>query len=97
MSDYFWSTDKDQFIADQAARAFGTPILKENGNIECRWVKKSVSDGRYEKYFSHLPGYHRLSDMGGQTMIAFRLAAHEVDLNAVENCTSDEIRRLERH
>lgn len=82
-------------LLEAAAGAFNMPLESEVGII-CRWVKKSVTQQQYNKFNSHIPAYHWLSEGGGLVSIGFMCPAHLVEKQSVEYCTEDEIVILTR-
>lgn len=85
-----------QHLIEDAARAFNEPVLNEDGSIVCKWVRKIVTQNKWEKYYSAHPGYKKLGDENGMAIVAFRLPVHEIDVNLTSYCTEEEVGRLTR-
>lgn len=91
-------------LLDAAAQAFKEPkyfdVKTSLGYteevLEARWVKKPVTNREYHKTYKHIPGYRRIDDEPGMTVIAFKLPVHEIELQKVNYCTDDEIKVLQR-
>ncbi len=91
-------TDKPyntQPLLEAAAQAFNDPVLDDTGAVMCRWVKKSVTHDRWNRYYSLHP-YKKISDDGAMVTIAFRLPIHGIDVNITAYCTDEEIAQIER-
>lgn len=99
----FRPTDKranQQPLLEEVARVFNEPVTEERENGEVvvivKWVKKRVTQQKWEKYYSP-SGYKRLADdMGGMVTIAWRQPVHLIDPQMVEYCSEQEIQQLER-
>lgn len=93
-------------LLDEAARAFNEPIYTEtiverNGEeykyvgVKAAWVKKQVTQDRWQNYYSKTMN-KKLDSDSGMVTIAFVLPVHSIDLNEVQYCTEEEIAKLER-
>ena len=85
-----------QPLLDAASRAFNTEQLNEDGSVVSSWVKKAVTQDKWNRYYSPNPAYRRLGDNGGMVEIAFRLPVHEIDVNSVSYLTAEEEQRITR-
>ena len=83
-----------QILLDDVSRIFNEPMINDDGHILCVWVKKNVTQAKYDKYYAPHIGYKRLGDFNGMVTVAFRLPIHAIDLNLVEFCDTEEIERL---
>lgn len=101
----FAQSDKiftDQKLLAEAAQAFRSPIIVNrtfpDGTtdvaVQCRWVKRNVTNERYDKYYSKQPGYHKLRDYNSMAVIAYVVPTHQVNTLETEYCTPDEIKGL---
>jgi len=84
-----------QNLLEEVAQAFNDPIHNEDGSIVCRWVKKEVTQDRWNKYYSPL-GYKRIGGEGGITTVAMRLPVHLIDTNETPYCSDEEVHKLTR-
>lgn len=82
-----------QRLLDSAAQAFREPLINEDESIVSRWVKKEVSNDRWQKYYAP-QGYKRLSGDSERTVIAFRLPVHQIDTAELSYCSDDDIKTL---
>lgn len=92
----FQITDKpfsDQLLLDSAAQAFNDPVYNDEGDIMVKWVKKTVTQDRWNKFYSPSPGYKHLSDENGMIVTAFRLPIHLID-DKVSYCDDNEVNKL---
>src|ERR1035438_4291585 len=51
-------------LLEDVAQAFKEPMETLDGSIESRWVKKNVTQAKWDKHYSHI-GYKRLGDSNG--------------------------------
>ena len=79
---------------EEASRAFKEPIETEEG-ILFRPVKKRVTTGNWEKRYSQVPGYTRLSEDDGMVTIGVWMASHLIDYALVEDCTEEEAKKMD--
>lgn len=90
----------DQLLLEDVAQAFGEPIIASvetpygymDEAIQCRWVKKSVTNDKWNRYYSDNPAYKFLEETGGMTVVAFIMPSHLK--GSVDNCSPDEIKIL---
>lgn len=95
--EHFRVTDKPfttQRLLDDVAQAFGEEQINEDGSIQTRWVKKTVTQDRWNKYFGANSAYRKLGEENGMVQIGFRLPTHLVDQLATPYCTEEEINKL---
>lgn len=94
----FEITDK-QFNAvpllEAASQAFNEPVVTDEG-IGTRWVKKPVTQAKWDKYYSASPGYKYLDQMNNMVMVAFKVATHDVDVTKTPYCNESEVQQLTR-
>lgn len=81
-------------LLEAAAQAFGEPMFKEDGSVKARWVKKNVTQDRWNRHFAALPSYRQLGEFNGMVTIAFVLPIHQIDATSLSYCTDEEIRSL---
>lgn len=81
-------------LAEQAAIAFNEPILSDNNEVRCTWVKEQVSANRWNKYYANFPNYYKLGNSYDNVVMAYRLPIHMVD-NTVDKCTPSESDELQ--
>lgn len=89
----FRQTDKryiDQRLLDSAAQAFKEPQITTTGEVTAKWVKKLVTNDKYNRFYSANPAYRKLGDVNGMTEIAFILPVHLIDVNNVSYLTAEE-------
>lgn len=84
----------DQKLLEGAAKAFGEPLLYEDGSIACKWVKMMVTTKEYEQHYSKLPSYKLLERSDPHVTVAFRKPVHEINSIVTPECTDVEIKRL---
>lgn len=89
-------------LIEDAAKAFGEPMITEfeDGTlgIKARWVKKEVTASEYAAYYAKHLSYQKIGDTEeGHVMVAFVMAAHAVDTDRVEYCTTEEIQKLDKY
>lgn len=95
----FEITDKlftTQPLLESVAQAFNEPIVNEDGSVAARWVKKTVTQDKWNRMLSNIPGYRALDGDNGMMTIAFKLAIHDIDPTKTPYCTEEEVRQLER-
>lgn len=93
----FEPTDKPfnpPLLIAEVARAFNEPILDDDGDVVCKWVKKTMPTNLYTRYYAMSHGYHKLGDQNGMTIVALFLPVHQIDPTVLQDCTEEEIRRL---
>lgn len=101
----FRQTDKlfnSQPLIEDVARAFNEPIIEKrvgaNGIEEevviVRWVKKNVTQDRYNRYYSNIPGYKSLGEENGMVVMAFRQPIHQINHELQQECTESEVEKL---
>lgn len=89
----FKQTDKryiTQSLLDSAAQAFKEPQITTAGEVTAKWVKKLVTNDKYNRFYSANPAYRKLGDVNGMTEIAFTLPTHLIDVNNVSYLTAEE-------
>ncbi len=97
--DTFRITEKPyntQPLLDAASQAFNSEQLNGDGSIVSAWVKKKVTNDKWNRYYGANPAYRKIGDEGGMVLVAFRLPIHEIDVNLVSYLTADEEVRLTR-
>lgn len=81
----------DQKLLEEASQAFNEPVLNQSGNVESRFVKKSVPRRRWDNHYRFISAYRLLSQNEASIMIAFRLPVHQIDHARVQELSqSDE-------
>lgn len=93
----FRLTDKPysvQPLIDAVAQAFNDPQIADDGAIKAQWVKKKVTNDKWNRYYGANPAYRKLGDEAGMVVIAFRLPIHQIDITQVAYCDVEEVRRL---
>lgn len=94
----FRQTDKryiDQKLLDSAAQAFKEPQITTAGEVTAKWVKKLVTNDKYNRFYSANPAYRKLGDVNGMTEIAFRLPVHLINVQSLSYCTQEDIDKLQ--
>lgn len=94
----------DKKLLTEAAQAFRTPIIKETVmpdgrkevSIEARWVKRKVTQERYNKFYSKSPDFHKLGEYAGMVVIAYVVPTHQVNTEETDYLSTDEIRRVDK-
>lgn len=81
-------------LAEQAAVVFNEPMLSDDNEVRCVWVKEEATTDRWNKYYANFAGYHKLSSGGDRITIAYRLPIHSVDSTTLK-CTPDESKFLQ--
>ena len=82
-------------LLDASAQAFHEPVITEEDSVVTRWVKKHVTQSKWETHYSKIPAYQKLRDDGGMVVAAFRLPVHEININNVSYCDELEIKLLQ--
>lgn len=90
----------NQKLLEGVAQAFDEPILDKretawgytDETIRCRWVKKTVTNDKWIRFYSNIPGYKFLREDMGMTVVGFKLPVHM--RSAVDNCSEDEVKIL---
>jgi hypothetical protein len=93
----FRLTDKlynSQPLIEEVAQAFKEPLLSEDGSIKARWVKKHVTNEKWNKHYSAIHSYRHLGAENGMTIIAFKVPTHLIDYSMVQDCDDNDIKRL---
>jgi hypothetical protein len=93
-----------QPLLEAASQAFKEPIYVQvegmGGRmyeaIAARWVKRTVTQDKWNRYYSSIPSYRKLDDIGGMVVMAFVKPIHDIDPLVTPYCTEDEVRKLER-
>jgi hypothetical protein len=83
-------------LQDEAARAFGEPIITESGGVKAKWVKRTIPRREWTKYYSGIPSYKLLNDNDNYVDIAFVLPVHQIDQSRVQVVTGMELALLEK-
>lgn len=81
-------------LLEDYAKATGTPVLNTLGEVECDWIKETVSANRWNKYYSQFASYFKLGNSYESVVIAYRIPKHLVQ-NSHEKCTITEVQQLE--
>jgi hypothetical protein len=84
-----------QPLLEEVAQAFNEPVINDDESIAVKWVKKRVTQNKWDKYYGPT-GYKKLGDENGMVTVAFRLPIHQVDPQLLQYCDESEIRQLER-
>jgi len=82
-------------LLEAVAHAFNEPVITEAGDIQARWVKKTVPSRMHAKKYN-TPAYKVLEEGGGVVTVAYRVPVHLIDTNSMQYCEVDEINRLTR-
>lgn len=85
-----------QPLLDTASQVFNTEQINPDGSVVSAWVKKSVTNDKWNRYYGANPSYKKLGDSGGMVEIAFRLPIHSIDVNVVSYLTAEEELRITR-
>lgn len=79
-------------LDEDAARAFGEPLVNENENVYVRAVKKRVTRVKWERYYSANPSYKLIRDEEGHVIIGFLVPVHLINGGTVQYCDEAEAR-----
>lgn len=92
----FHETEEDdvQLLAE-AASAFDEPEATDDGSLIYTWAKKTIPTDRWNSHYQKIPSYHRVEQLGGNSVIAFKLPLHQVSRQKLNICTDEEVRFLE--
>lgn len=82
-----------QPLLEEVSQAFNEPMV-EDGNVAYKWVKKLVPGRMYQKHYSAIPAYRKLSEQSGMVWIAFKQPVHQIDSMQVDVCTEVEVSHL---
>lgn len=66
----------------------------EYEGMECRWVKKEVTQQEWNNYYAKHNFYYKLDTVGGMVMIAFTRPTHDIDIATTPYCTDEEEKML---
>ena len=83
----------DKKLIEAAARAFNEPVLTEDGSVVSRWVKRTVTQDKWQKYYAPT-GYRHLREEAGMVVIAYKLPIHQMNMEISTECTEEEVWRL---
>jgi len=84
----------DQKLIEDASRAFNEPVINEDGSVQARWVKKSVSRRQYEKFYQYSPGYRKIGEADSHVMVAWKQPTHQIDHQTMQELTPDELLKI---
>jgi hypothetical protein len=87
----------DTLLIEEAAGVFGEPLHNPDGSMVCRWVKKGVTQDRWNKYYSPNVAYKKLGEENSMVIIAFRLPVHEINQLNTPYCTEQEVNRINKY
>lgn len=82
-----------QNLLDDVSKAFNEPQYGEGENILCYWVRKNVTQEKYNNHYAAIGGYKKIGDTMGMITIAFLLPVHQISDN-VTKCSEDEVKKL---
>lgn len=85
----------EENLLEEASRAFNEPLHTSSG-LASKWVKKTVTMGKFEKFYSISPGYHPLAEINGMMTVAFKLPVHVINQQITPYCTDNEVLTLTR-
>lgn len=92
----FEPTDKiygQQRMVEAQAQAFREPMLV-NGNIQAKWVKRSVPQQLYRRRYEGIPGYRSIGSFNGLITIAWKQPIHTINHETMEELTNEELKQL---
>lgn len=84
----------EQPLLESAAQAFHEAIVNPDESVQTKWVKKNVTNNKWDKYYSANPAYRRLGEFNGMVSIAFQVPTHLIDPTAVDYCSDSDITTL---
>lgn len=84
----------DTTLLEQAAQAFGEPVIANDGAVKMKAVKKFVPQRRYDQHYSQIPAYTKLSDEDGRVLVGFWVSLDQVNPYTTEPCTNEEMEKL---
>lgn len=85
----------EQKILEAVAQAFKEPMINKDQSVSSKWVKKEITNAKYDSYYAKQPSYRKLSSESEMTTIAFKLPVHLIT-DEVEECNNDEVLKLEK-
>ena len=91
---FYETEEEDTRLLAEASQAFDEPVITEDGAMTYMWVKKTVPSERWNTHYLKIPAYRLLEQLGGSTVMAFRLPMHQLT-NNVTPCTEYEVEKLE--
>jgi hypothetical protein len=83
-------------LEEDAARAFNEPMLNPDGSVICRWVKKDVPRNKWDNYYSKMTSYELVSQDDSWITMASFTPVHSINEQEWNDCTEDEVIRLEQ-
>lgn len=84
------------FLLEEVAHAFNEQIENSDGSMVSRWVKKGVTQDKWNRYYSPNVAYKKLGEEGAMVIVAFFLPIHLIDANLVQYCTDEEVNKINR-
>lgn len=84
----------DQLLIEEVAQAFDEPIM-EGESVQARWVKKHVTQNKWEKFYSP-SGYKILRQENGMVVVGFRVPTHLINPSVTPYCNEQEITLLNK-
>ena len=84
----------DQKLIEEGSKAFGIPVIDENGSIVVRHVKKSVPRREYIRFYSHNAAYRKLEENDNHVVIVWRQPVHMINSNTMSELSPDDERNI---
>lgn len=82
----------EQALVEAASQAFREPLINEDGSIQAKWVKRSVTASDAAR----MPHYKRLPDEDGMIVVAYRLPTHQIGVECTP-LTESEIAQVQNN
>lgn len=86
----------DQKLLEASNTAFNEYTLNSDGSVSCRYVKKSVPQRMWDKYYKFHTAYRMLEMFDNHVIVAFILPVHLIDRERVQELSPDDERRLSK-
>lgn len=93
---FYQTEESDTPLLGDASHVFNEPVINDDGSIATAWVKKSVPSDKWSSHYAKMSHYCRLEELGGTSVIAFKLPLHQINQKRVNYCTDSEVKELER-
>lgn len=86
----------DQKSLEDGSQAFKDPIIHKDGSVACRYVKKSVPQRMWDKYYKFHTAYRMLEMNDNRVTIAFIVPVELIDRERVQELSPEDERRLSK-
>lgn len=78
-------------LLEEVAGVFKEAMHNDDGSMIYRWVKKGVTQDKWNKYYSPNVAYKKIGDENNMVIIAFKLPVHLINASVTPYCTEQEV------